>query len=102
LQGARRDKLAGLRGEGLVSEGSLFDVASLAAETEQQVLVAVATLRAAGIEPRDAGKYVERPTITLRSPIDGVVRELGGQLGDVVESQGPAIAAIVGEGRPRV
>lgn len=102
LHGARRDKLVGLRGEGLVAEGALFEVASLAADTEQQVLVAAATLRAAGIEPKDAGRYVERPTITLTSPIDGVVRELSGRLGEVVESQGPPIAEIVGEGRPRV
>lgn len=102
FQGARRDKLVGLRGEGLVAEGALFEVASLAAETEQQVLVAAATLRAAGIEPADSGKYVERPTITLTSPIEGVVRELGGRLGEVVESQGAPIATIVGEGRPRI
>lgn len=102
VQGARRDKLVGMRGEGLIAEGALFEVASLAAETEQQVLVAAATLRAAGIEPGEAGKYVERPTITLTSPIGGVVRELGARLGDVVESQGAPIAAIVGEGRPRV
>lgn len=102
VQGARRDKLVGLRGEGLVTESALFEVASLAAETEQQVLVAAATLRAAGIDPADAGRFVERPTITLTSPIDGVVRELGGRLGEVVEAQGAPIAAIVGEGRPRV
>jgi hypothetical protein len=102
VQGARRDKLVGLRGEGLVAEGPLFEVASLAAETEQQVLVAAATLRSAGIDPADAGRYVARPTITLTSPIDGVVRELGGRLGEVVEAQGTPIAAIVGEGRPRV
>lgn len=102
VQGARRDKLVGLRGEGLVAEGALFEVTSLAAETEQQVLVAAATLRAAGIDPAQAGKYVERPTLTLTSPIDGVVRELGGRLGEVFEAQGPPIATIVGEGRPRV
>lgn len=102
VAGARRDKLTGLRAEGLSTEGALFEVTSLAAESEQQVLMAAATLRAAGVDPARAGELVERPTITLRSPIDGVVRELGGRLGEVVDGQSEPIAVIVGEGRPRI
>lgn len=102
VHGARRDKLVGLRGEGLVSEGAIFEVASLTAETDQQVLVAAATLRAAGVDPGRAGELVGRPTITLRSPIDGVVRALGGRLGEVLDGQGAPIAEIAGSGRPRI
>jgi hypothetical protein len=51
VQAARRDKLRGLREEGLVGEAAVFDVASKTAETEQQALLAAATLRAAGIDP---------------------------------------------------
>lgn len=99
---ARRDKLTGLRGEGLVADGAIFEVASLTAESDQQVLVAAATLRAAGVDPARAGELVARPAFALTSPIDGVVRTLEGRLGEVVDGSGAAIATIVGEVRPRV
>lgn len=99
VQTARRDKLRGLRDEGLVAEAAVFDVAAKAAETEQQALLAAATLRAAGLEP---GRAKHTTRVSLRSPIDGVVRELGAQLGEVVEGQGAPVAVIVGEGTPRV
>lgn len=102
VHGARKDKLKRLRGEGLVSEGAIFEVASLTAETDQQVLVAAATLRAAGIDPGRSGELILRPAFALTSPIDGVVQALGGRLGQVIEGSGAAIATIVGEGRPRI
>jgi len=102
MQGARRDKLRGLRDEGLVAEAAVFDVTSRAAETDQQVWTAAATLRAAGVDPARAKDRLRSPRMSLRSPIDGVVRELGGQLGEVVEGQGTPVAVIVGEGAPRV
>lgn len=102
VQGARRDKLSRLRGEGLTSEGAVFEVSSLAAESDQQALVAAATLRAAGVDPARAGELVTRPALALTSPIDGVVQALGGRLGEVVEGSGAAIATIVGAGRARV
>lgn len=99
---ARRDKLVGLRGEGLVSEGAIFEVASLAAESDQQVLAAAATLRAAGVDPSHASDLITRPALPLVSPIDGVVHTLQGRLGEVVEGRGAAIATIVGTGHPRI
>ncbi len=102
VQATRRDKLRGMRAEGLVAESAVFDVASKAAETDQQALTAAATLRAAGLEPASAKHHVHSPPVSLRSPIDGVLRELGGQLGEVVEGQGAPVAVIVGEGPPRV
>lgn len=102
MQTARRDKLRGLREEGLVAEAAVFDVSSRAAETQQQVWAAAATLRAAGLDPARASEHLRAPTTSLRSPIDGVLRELGGQLGEVVEGQGAPVAVIVGEGTPRV
>lgn len=102
MHGARRSKLVGMRGEGLVSEGAIFEVASMTAESDQQVLIAAATLRAAGVDPSRAGELMVRPAITLTSPIEGVVRGLHGRLGEVVEGQGVAIAEIVGTGRPRI
>lgn len=101
-QGARRDKLRALRGEGLVAESAVFDVATRAAESEQQVWMAAATLRAAGLDPATARERLRKPAVSLTSPIDGVVRELGGRLGEIVEGQGPPVALIVGEGKPRV
>lgn len=101
-QHARRDKLRAMRGAGLVAEGAVFDVATLAAESEQQALTALATLRAAGIDPAGARDLLRDPNITLTSATDGVVRELQGSLGEVVEGQGPPIARIVGEGAPRI
>ncbi len=102
VQAARRDKLRGLREEGLVAEAAVFDVAAKTAETEQQALLAAAILRAAGIDPGRAKDSLRTPRVSLRSPIDGVVRELGGKLGEVVEGQGTPVAVIVGEGVPRV
>ena len=102
VQAARRDKLRGLRDEGLVAESVVFEVALKAAETEQQAWTAAATLRAAGVDPARAKQHVRSPPVSLRSPIDGVLRELGGQLGEVVEGQGAPVAVIVGEGPPRV
>lgn len=102
VHGARRDKLVGLRSEGLVADGAIFEVASLTAESDQQVLVAAAKLRAAGIDPSRAGELVAHPAFALTSPIDGVVRALDGRLGEVVEGSGAVIATIVGEVRPRI
>lgn len=101
-QQARRDKLRAMRGQGLVAEGAVFDVATMAAESEQQALTALATLRAAGVDPARARDLLRDPTLTLTSAVDGVVREVQGSLGEVVEGQGPPIARIVGEGEPRV
>lgn len=100
VQAARRDKLRGLREEGLVGEAAVFDIGSRTAETEQQAWLAAGTLRAAGIDPGRASLRTTR--VSLRSPIDGVLRELGGQLGEVVEGQGAPVAVIVGEGPARV
>ncbi|MDC0716445.1 efflux RND transporter periplasmic adaptor subunit [Nannocystis bainbridge] len=99
---ARRDKLTGLRNEGLVAERDVFDVATRAAEVEQQALTAAATLRAAGLDPSQARELLQKPEVTLTSAVDGVVRELNGRLGEVIEGQGPPIASVVGEGVPRV
>lgn len=100
VQAARREKLRGLREEGLVGEAAVFDIGSRTAETEQQAWLAAGTLRAAGIDPGRASLRTTR--VSLRSPIDGVLRELGGQLGEVVEGQGAPVAVIVGEGPARV
>jgi len=101
-QTARRDKLKQLRGEGLVAERDVFEVATRAAEVEQQALRAAATLRAAGIDPARSRELLHAPEVTLVSATDGVVRELNGRLGEVIEGQGPPIAVVVGEGVPRV
>lgn len=102
VQAARRDKLRGLRQEGLVAESAVFDVALKTAETDQEALTAAAMLRAAGLDPASARLHLRSPPVSLRSPIDGVLRELAGQLGEVVEGQGAPVAVIVGEGPPRV
>ncbi|MCY1070790.1 efflux RND transporter periplasmic adaptor subunit [Nannocystis sp. RBIL2] len=101
-QTARRDKLGRMRDEGLVAERDVFEVATRAAEVEQQALTAAATLRAAGIDPARSRELLHKPEVTLTSDIDGVVRELHGRLGEVVEGGALPIAVIVGEGVPRV
>ncbi|MBZ5712090.1 efflux RND transporter periplasmic adaptor subunit [Nannocystis pusilla] len=101
-QTARRDKLTQMRREGLVAERDVFEVATRAAEVEQQALTAAATLRAAGIDPARSRELLRKPEVTLASATDGVVRELNGRLGEVIEGQGPPIAVVVGEGPPRV
>ncbi|MEZ4385353.1 MAG: efflux RND transporter periplasmic adaptor subunit [Nannocystaceae bacterium] len=102
VQGGRRDKLKALRGEGLTTEGALYEVRTQAASSAQEVLVAAATLRSAGVDPGASRRLVDDPKITLTSPIGGVVRELRGRVGAVVEAEGEAIAAIVGDGPPRI
>ncbi|MFY0540244.1 hypothetical protein [Nannocystis pusilla] len=63
-QTARRDKLGRMRDEGLVAERDVFEVATRAAEVEQQALTAAATLRAAGLDPRARASSFTSP----RSP----------------------------------
>ncbi|MEZ4449183.1 MAG: efflux RND transporter periplasmic adaptor subunit [Nannocystaceae bacterium] len=102
VQRGRRDKLQRLREEGLVAEGAIFEVASRTSETEAQAIAAAAVLRAAGVEPAAAWERLQHPAITLESPIEGVVREVSGRLGEVLEGPGAPIAVIVGEGAPRI
>ncbi|MCY1008804.1 efflux RND transporter periplasmic adaptor subunit [Nannocystis pusilla] len=52
--------------------------------------------------PARSRELLHKPEVTLTSDIDGVVRELHGRLGEVVEAGALPIAVIVGEGVPRV
>ena len=92
LHAGRRGELAGLRAEGLVEAGRVFEqevsVADLGAERAQ----ALAVLRAASVSPARAAGVLAHGAVAVVAPIDGVVQAVDVALGEV---RGPAGAPLV-------
>jgi multidrug efflux pump subunit AcrA (membrane-fusion protein) len=98
----RADQLEALVGEGLVRRAQVFEQRAKAAELRAQRLGAIAILRSAGIEPKDASTLLDRGVVTLVAPVGGVVTELSARVGRSYHPGAAAIARIVGEAAARV
>lgn len=99
----RKAQLERLRAEGLTRLAELADVETRLAEARADHETALATLRVAGVAPDAAADVLASSgAVPLSSPIDGVVVELNGALGETRDPGGPPIARIAGDGPPRI
>ncbi|GEM_PF-1187995 len=97
----RRARLEGLREQGLVGAGDIFDVETGIGKLSAKRRLALATLQAAGVDPGSRRELLRRGTIELRAPIGGVVADLDVVPGEVLEA-GDNLAQILGVGPARI
>jgi multidrug efflux pump subunit AcrA (membrane-fusion protein) len=97
----RLDALRGLLEDGLVRAEQLHESEHLLAEVNTRRRVAMAKLRAAGLDHRAAAEVARRGYITLTSPIDGTVIAVDARLGAAAGAAAPLVR-VVGEGEVRV
>lgn len=99
----RRDQLAVLRGEGLARLADAAEVAASLADARAAQREALAVLRAAGLGAAEAAALGEGSgRAALRSPIDGIVTEVGAALGQIHEPGAAPLVRIAGQGAARV
>ncbi|MFO0574853.1 MAG: efflux RND transporter periplasmic adaptor subunit [Polyangia bacterium] len=99
----RRDQLAVLRSEGLARLADAAEVAASLADARAAQREALAVLRAAGLGAAEAAALAEGSgRAALRSPIDGIVTEVGAALGQIQEPGAAPLVRIAGQGAARV
>jgi membrane fusion protein, heavy metal efflux system len=99
---ARAEELQRLREEGYVDAARVFEQRTTIAELEAERDRALATLRAAGVEPRHVAALTRRGTLTLRAPVSGVIVALDASPGEIREAGGAPFARVRGAGEIRV
>jgi len=99
---ARTMELERLRADQLVDAARLFEQRAALAELEAERARALAVLRAASLDARDAARVLREGAITLRAPNDGIVRTLDAHLGETREPGGAPFARVVGTAAARV
>ncbi len=97
----RKVRLEDLRGKGLVGSSDVFEVDSRIGSLSADRRLALASLKAAGVEGEGRSELLRRGTLILSSPVAGVVAELDAIPGDVVEP-GESLAQVLGRGPARV
>lgn len=95
LRTRRRLELASLEGEGLVDRARVFEQEAEIASLDTSQASALATLRAASIRASQARSLLEQGSLTLRSPLSGVVREVNAVVGEARTPTDPPFAVIV-------
>lgn len=96
-------QLDALRGEGLVRLADLADVETRLAEALADQQAALGTLRSADLAGSDAARLLQGAgTLTLRSPIAGMVTELRVSIGETHENTDLPLAHIVGTGEVQI
>jgi membrane fusion protein, heavy metal efflux system len=98
----RAAELERLRAEGLVKSSRVFEQRTTIAALEAEHARAVATLRAADVDPAIAGRLLRRGALTLRSPVAGVVVVLDARPGEIREGEAAPLAVVRGVGAIRV
>lgn len=94
----REAKLRALDSEGLARGTELAEVESLVVTARADAQAARATLRAAGISDAQAEALLQSDgTVTLRSPIAGVITDIDARLGEVREPAGKPLVEIAGD-----
>ena len=97
--GKHKAQLDALRGEGLVRLVDLAEVETRLAEALADQQTALGTLRSADLSGGEAARLLQGAgTLTLRSPIDGVVTELRASIGETHDNTDLPLAHIAGEG----
>lgn len=100
---ARRAQLDKLRAEGLARAAEIAEVDTKLAEAKADQQAALATLRAGGVDPREASRLLdEGGGAVLRSPVAGTVYEVDATVGELREPGGKPFARVAGEGAPRI
>ena len=101
--GKRKAQLEELRKDGLAKLADIAEVEGTLADASAAQQMALATLKIAGLGPKDVAALVNSGGwVTLKSPVAGVVTELDAALGASREPTGAAIARIEGAGAARV
>ena len=102
LHEERAEELSALVDEGLSSRTEVYapqaEASALALERDR----AAAELRAAGVDPREAGRILRAGRLRLSAPVAGVVVELGARVGEIVEPGAAPLARVVGAAPARV
>ena len=97
----RKDRLDQLQGQGLVGAADVFELERQLGALSAERRVALATFKAAGVDPRQRGELLKRGTVVLRSPIAGVVSHLDATVGAVMDPGG-RLATVLGRAPARV
>lgn len=97
----RKDRLEDLQGQGLVGAADVFELERQLGALSAERRLALATFKAAGVDPRHRGEVLRRGTVVLRSPIAGVVSHLDAAVGAVMEPGG-RLATVLGHAPARV
>ncbi|MDI1449820.1 efflux RND transporter periplasmic adaptor subunit [Polyangium sp. 6x1] len=101
--GKRKAQLEALRKDGLAKLAEIAEVEGALADASAAQQMALATLKIAGLGPKDVAALVSSGgLVTLKSPVGGVVTELDAALGESREPTGAPIARIEGAGAARV
>jgi len=102
-QGKRKKQLEALRKEGLTRLSEVAEVEGALSDALADQQIALATLKIAGLGPKDAGALAASGgKVTLKSPIAGVVTEVDVAIGETREPTGAPIVRIEGTGVARV
>lgn len=101
--GKHKAQLDALRGEGLVRLVDLAEAETRLAEALADQQAALGTLRSADLLGSDATRLLQGAgTLTLRSPIAGMVTELHVSIGETHENTDLPLAHIVGAGEVQI
>lgn len=97
----RKDRLEDLQRQGLVGAADVFELDRQLGALSAERRLALATFKAAGVDPRHRGVVLRRGTVVLRAPVAGVVSHLDASPGAVVEPGG-RLATVLGQTPVRV
>ncbi len=97
----RLAELRALQREGLTRKEQLFELEREVSGLEAQQLTAKAALSAYGLSESEAQRIAVEGSLTLRSPVRGVIAEVRGVVGGVIEAS-TTIAEIRGLGNVRI
>lgn len=95
-------QLQSLQAQGLARAAELTEAETRLAEARAEQQAALAVLRAAGLGSQEASSVLQRGTLALRSPVEGVVTEVSAALGEVREAGGAPLVRVVGEAPARL
>lgn len=102
-QTKRKEQLEALRKDGLARLSEMADVDGGIADARANQQIALATLKIAGLGPKDAGNLAASGgKITLKSPVGGIVTEIDAVIGESREPTSLPIARIERAGSARI
>jgi multidrug efflux pump subunit AcrA (membrane-fusion protein) len=102
-QSKRKAQLESLRKDGLAKMSEIAEVDGAIADAAADQQIALATLKIAGLGPKDASALAASGgKMTLKSPISGIVTDVDAVLGETREPNSPPIARIEMGGASRV
>jgi membrane fusion protein, heavy metal efflux system len=97
----RKDRLEDLQGQGLVGAADVFELERQLGSLSAERRLALATFKAAGVDPRQRAEVLRRGTVVMRSPIAGVVAHLDATPGAVIDPGG-RLATVLGRAPARI